>query len=498
MHLPNLVFPSIREECMSICSGPCHLISRLCNPRTHQTRISPPPPPPPRPRKVTAWAQAMALLNGNDQCARFPVHRLGPCCSTGINLPDVLPHSCPRPRSQRPHGFQASSFITLIEPLHRNLRLRLKMAKTRKSRRQSKTKRPVALNSGASPEQDESANPTEQNPSPSVPRSSSGYRMSSSHLAHAVEVLATHAAPAVRETTPSPADASSPFHVTGSATSPTTQKHPAPPSESTADGILTPSSTPSPSPPKSPTTTQIDALVSSVRTLKQDVYDLFETKKADMRALAESKRDLQARVAQGKTVGSEDDRGIPAPPGTAGDEGMLARSADADLDAEHDAQRHDARNHRVGDGEVAQQQALFASPGIVPPELDIDTPMPDAPSQTPSQLASEDTPKPSPDHSHSNPHASASLQVRPIPSSFPPTSLPPTPLTPTFASAFSQRSYASSNTTTVTAQDDEDEGDDDDDEQPWILPPVRERVSTHGNEAIRRLGRSVLFALFED
>lgn len=119
--------------------------------------------------------------------------------------------------------------------------------------------------------------------------SSSGYRMASSSLTHAVDVFETpaalgHESPTPRLEPPIPIAIAEPLA--------TQILQPRPePSDHTRPAEAIDSHTNPPQPPVSSTTSEkIDTIISSVHDLKQELFDLIEAKKTDIRALMESRK----------------------------------------------------------------------------------------------------------------------------------------------------------------------------------------------------------------
>ncbi|KAL5373611.1 hypothetical protein DPSP01_012549 [Paraphaeosphaeria sporulosa] len=290
------------------------------------------------------------------------------------------------------------------------------MAKNRNPRRGTKNSESL--------KQDAPVSTMNHDMSPYNVRPSSGYRMLSSSLSRAVEVFEPSASLG-RGSSPPGTEPSQPIFITepspsSSASSPS-QPHPGPCRNDSALDASNSSTSSSQSPAKSTTSEQIDRIIASVQAMKQETYNLIETKKADLRALAESKKDPEALEESKKTT--------------------------------------DIPSHTT--------TTTTAS------ETGIET------TATPS-LATLDGKcvlRPG-DSTH---HLPATL------------SAPITPVTPTFSVAHTSPASSQSSPRSSVAQvhgDEEETG-------PWTYTVPRARVSTHGNRTIRRLGASVMFALFD-
>ncbi|KAK7182596.1 hypothetical protein PSPO01_11386 [Paraphaeosphaeria sporulosa] len=264
---------------------------------------------------------------------------------------------------------------------------------------------------------------------PELPRIRPSLRLICTHSYTAIsEWLKTATLAVVRRTrgsSPPGTEPSQPIFITepspsSSASSPS-QPHPGPCRNDSALDASNSSTSSSQSPAKSTTSEQIDRIIASVQAMKQETYNLIETKKADLRALAESKKDPEALEESKNTT--------------------------------------DIPSHTT--------TTTTAS------ETGIET------TATPS-LATLDGKcvlRPG-DSTH---HLPATL------------SAPITPVTPTFSVAHTSpaSSQSSPRSSVVQVHGDEEETG------PWTYTVPRARVSTHGNRTIRRLGASVMFALFD-
>ncbi|KAF2442686.1 hypothetical protein P171DRAFT_474090 [Karstenula rhodostoma CBS 690.94] len=328
------------------------------------------------------------------------------------------------------------------------------MAKNRKAREHARGKRLAAKKTSAPPKQDSTAPTTDQDPNAGP---SSGYRIASSSLAHAVEVFETPAPPRRESSTPRPKP-SHPILVAAPPTVPLTQ--------STA-------------------VSQVDKIIASVHDLKHELLNLIEARK---KTTSSPPSTTTREIEPGKRVGcldALDEQCFHGPHCVEEQEAALAQS------------RREGAGPPAGQGTTSDAEMFGAwdlAPGMGDADNDNASPDVDVDVETQTTAINDhayhtDNVAPPPDTQDIEPLGSKHNPTQTF-LALPATSSGPiTPVSPTFdmehASSTSSQSSRSSvagegRTETATAP---------------RQPTSRRR---RGGRAIQRLGPSIMFRLFDD